>query len=304
MIIKTSNPNSIQPFIKHLRLPNPTSHKGQNGRLLIIGGSSLFHAASLWSAAIASHLVDMVHYSSTEENQQVFLALKTKFVDGMIIKKQDLLAYAEEDNCILIGPGMIRGKIDADLRFKNLEFSEILSIKDEPSYTYCLTKFLIDHSPAKQFIFDAGALQMMEKDWLITLRKKAILTPHQGEFETLFNKNVKDLSSSQKRKIVQEIAKKYHCVILLKAVSDIVSDGTTVMEIHGGNAGLTKGGTGDVLAGLIAGLSTITDALTAGVLSSFLLKKAAEELFEQTGYWYNTTDLISQLPKTMKKLTV
>ena len=54
-----------------LTLPSKTSHKGQNGRLLIIGGSHLFHAASFWALQVASRIVDLVHYSSTVENNRI-----------------------------------------------------------------------------------------------------------------------------------------------------------------------------------------------------------------------------------------
>ncbi|MDO8451721.1 MAG: hypothetical protein Q7S76_02520, partial [bacterium] len=54
--------------IKRIYMPSHASHKGQNGRLLIIGGSHLFHAASLWALNVASRIVDMVFYSSVPEN--------------------------------------------------------------------------------------------------------------------------------------------------------------------------------------------------------------------------------------------
>ena len=54
--------------LKTLYVPPPDSHKGQNGKLLVIGGSHLFHAASLWALTVASRIVDLVHYSSVPEN--------------------------------------------------------------------------------------------------------------------------------------------------------------------------------------------------------------------------------------------
>lgn len=302
MIIKTSDPTGTKPFIQKLNFPKPDSHKGQNGKLLIIGGSGLFHAASLWSAAIASRIVDMVHYASTEENNRIFLNLKTKFVDGIVVNRQNITTYAEEDNCILVGPGMTRGKISQKSKIKSQKFSEILQITDEPTFTYALTYFMIHHFPHKKFVFDAGALQMMEKNWLTKLKEKPILTPHQFEFTKLFGVKLNNLSTAQKKTTVQTTAKKYHCVILLKTMVDIVSDGTRTIEIHGGNAGLTKGGTGDVLAGLVAGSATVNNSFNSAVVASFLVKKASEDLFAKNRFWYNATDLVFQIPKTMKIL--
>lgn len=300
MLIKTQNPKTIQPFLNQLIFPKPKSHKGQNGKLLIIGGSSLFHAASLWSAAIASRIVDIVHYCSTEENEKIFLALKSKFVDGIIIKKKDLESYVKEDNCVLIGPGMVR-RDDKEVINHVSSFNDILSLKDEPSYTYYLTQYLIKNFPHQKFVFDAGALQMMEKQWLLELEEKPILTPHQVEFETLFGIRIKDLKKKEKIRIIRQTAKKFNCFLLVKAVNDIVSDGEEIFEIEGGNAGLTKGGTGDVLAGLIAALNTKNNQLVSAIVGSFLVKKAAEELATTVGFWYNPTDLVYQIPKTAKK---
>ena len=57
--------------LKKLYAASAGSHKGQNGRLLVIGGSHLFHAASLWSLTVASRIVDLVHYCSVPENNAI-----------------------------------------------------------------------------------------------------------------------------------------------------------------------------------------------------------------------------------------
>ncbi|MEK7597418.1 MAG: NAD(P)H-hydrate dehydratase [Patescibacteria group bacterium] len=280
MLIKTSDTKSVKTFLSKLTLPKSNSHKGQNGRVLIIGGSSLFHSASLWAAEVASHFCDMVHYSSTVENQKIFLSLKKKFHNGIIVPQEKLMEYAKEDDAILVGSGMMReGK--------------------EAKYTYDLTKSLILNFPDKQFVFDAGALQMMEPEWLLNLKKPAVITPHQKEFETLFGKSILNFSVKEKVKLVQEMAKKYKVTILLKAITDIISDGKEVYLVEGGNAGLTKGGTGDILAGLTTALSTSNSALTSAVSASLLLKKTGEKLFHSKGYWYNVSNIIETIPEVL-----
>lgn len=302
MFIKTSDVNLIKPFIKKLKIPKPNSHKGQNGRVLIIGGSSLFHAASLWAAETASHLVDIVHYCSTKENNQIFLSLKKKFRNGIVISKKDLLNYINEDEAILIGPGMLRKIKDQRSKIKVDSFEKILKIKDEGEYTYYLTKYLTESFPEKKFVFDAGSLQMMEKEWLLKLKTPAIITPHQQEFERLFGINILDKSIKEKEAIVLETAKKYQAIILLKAVVDIISDGKQSIIVEGGNQGLTKGGTGDLLAGMTVGFYAKNSSLTAAVLASFLIKKTADDLYPRYGYWYNIDNLIDYFPQTMSRL--
>lgn len=299
MFIKTSDPNSIKPFLKKLYVPSKDSHKGQNGKILVIGGSSLFHAASIWAAEMASYIVDMVHYSSTKENGEIFLSLKKKFRNGMVIAQKDIESYVKEDDVVLVGPGMVRGKRtqNSELRIKNS--SKLIQIKDEESYTFYLTKFLLTTFLEKKFVLDAGALQMMKTGWLKKRKMVPILTPHQQEFKTLFSIDISKFDIKEKSEVIEETARKNNCVILLKGVIDIVSDGNKTYCIEGGNAGLTKGGTGDVLAGLTAALYAKNEALLSCIIASYLLKRTGEKLFIPYGYWYNTNTVIQTIPKIL-----
>lgn len=299
MIIKTTDTDSIKRLLHNIRLPAENSHKGQNGKMLIIGGSHLFHAASLWSAEVASHLMDMVHYCSTVENEEIFLSLKKKFRNGMVVQKKDLLEYVKEDDVILIGPGMVRGSINTKVV---KTFEEVIALDDEPSYTFHLTKFLVEHFPDKKFVIDAGALQMMDPSLFLKLTRRPLITPHQLEFEKLFGVDISSKNTQEKIQVTREMADKYHCVILLKAVEDFISDGKEMYIVEGGNAGLTKGGTGDILASLAASFFAKNDPLESAVIGSYLLKKTADQLFKDKGYWYNINNIIEFIPHTLKEL--
>ncbi|MBI4009404.1 NAD(P)H-hydrate dehydratase [Candidatus Roizmanbacteria bacterium] len=300
-IINTSNGKAVRAFLKYIHIPKPNSHKGQNGKALVIGGSSLFHSASIWAAEIASHLVDMVHYSSTQENNEIFLSLKKKFRNGMVVRQEELLEYVKEDDVILVGPGMMRGKITND-KLQMTNFKDILKTQDEPTYTYHLTKYLLEHFPDKKFVIDAGALQVIKPEWLLRRKVKTIITPHQGEFKKLFNIDLSDKNDQQKSEIVAEYAKKFDCLILLKAIKDFISDGAEGAVVEGGNSGLTKGGTGDILAGLTASFYAKSGPFESAILSSFLLKRTADELFLKKGYWYNISDIIESLPSILNTI--
>lgn len=290
----------IKNLFKKINLPKKKSHKGQNGRVLVIGGSSLFHAASLWAAETCSHFADLVHYSSTKENNQIALTLKKKFLNGIVIPQSKILEYVKEDDVILIGVGMVR---DKKPNFKkNITFKEILKIKNEGHFAYFLTYYLLSNFPQKKFVIDAGALQMMEKEWFQLLKNEVIITPHQTEFTTLFNIEIRDKNQEEKMKIISQTAKKYHTTIILKAIDDFVSDGEKNAVIIGGNQGLTKGGTGDVLAALASSFLIKNPSFFASIYTSVLLKKTAEDLFKSSGYWYNVNEIINQIPKTLKEL--
>ena len=163
-------------------------------------------------------------------------------------------------------------------------------LKDESEYTYFLVKKLIEEFPEKQYVFDAGALQMMDKDWLKKLKKPAIITPHQEEFRLLFG---------NKQSEIKNLAESYKTIILLKKIQDVVTDGKEEIIVEGGNAGLTKGGTGDILAGVAAALAVNNLPLVAAASASILLKSSADLLFQKKGYWYNINDLINKLPEVL-----
>lgn len=300
-----------------IKLPAKSSHKGQNGRLLIIGGSRLFHAASLWSLTVASRIVDLVHYSSVPENNQIIHDLKVEFRDGIVIERRDIEAYIEEDDCILIGPGMMRSVASPaeSGKGKAESLTDINKMENEGIQTAALTNFLLKKYPHKQWVIDAGALQMMDVN---LIPNHAILTPHRFEFQRLLQKagdqnfqvhpsvggsNLKSNPNEQiPKETVAHFAKEYNCIVLLKGEVDVASDGVKTQEVSGGNPGMTKGGTGDVLAGLIAALACKNDPWSATVTGSYVNKLAADALFAHVGPFFNASDLAAEIPVVMKKL--
>lgn len=279
--------------LKKLYIPPKDSHKGQNGKLMLIGGSHLFHAASLWALTMASRIVDMVFYSSVPENNEIVQSTKKEFGDGIVVLRDDIESYIKEADAMLIGPGMLRAENLLNTE-QELTLQEINQLPSEGEQSYHLTKYLLKKYPEKQWVIDAGALQMMDLAWLKQLQKPAILTPHQGEFERVFGVAGDDRS-------VAEAAKQHNCVILLKGEKDVVCSAAACLHISGGNAGMTKGGTGDVLAGLVAGLATKNEPFLAASAGAYFNKKAGEALFERVGFFFNASDLASEIPVVMKK---
>ncbi len=275
---------------KKLTLPAQETHKGQNGKLLIIGGSRLFHAASLWSAQVASHLVDMVFYASTSENNLFAKTAKSNFRDGIVIERDNVLDYAAEADVILLGPGLTRGQASRQDLEKIIKNGDELTHEQWQNDTYLVTNWMLARFPEKKFVLDAGALQMLELDWV---SEKCILTPHQVEWQ--------QLQKQARSKTLQ--ARLQAATILSKnQVDQVLCNGAVVSKIAGGNAGLTKGGSGDVLAGLAAGLYCYNDAATACIWASRTLKTAADDLYQTYGPFYTTTQLCEQIPKTLWRL--
>jgi NAD(P)H-hydrate epimerase len=269
-------------LLRNLYRPAKDSHKGQNGKLLIIGGSQLFHAASLWALTVASRIVDMVFYSSVETNNRIVESIKAEFRNGIVVPRSKLKNYIKEADCILIGPGLPRkeGQEEGD---------------DDTSE---LTKRLLHQHPEKRWVVDGGSLQTIDPEVLLSLKTTPILTPHKKELETLFNTKYE----IQNTKYLSELAKKYNCVILLKGAADIVTSPNEQVRISGGNPGMTKGGTGDVLAGLVAALYCKNDAFLSACAASYINKRAGESLSQKTGIYFNASDLADAIPIAMKEL--
>lgn len=265
--------------LKQLYIPPHNAHKPQNGSVMLIGGSQLFHAASLWSLTIISRIVDMTFYSSVSANNEIIQKAREEFRNGIVVPRDKINDYINEADVVLIGPGLPR---EGGLEKGDDDTKE-------------LTESFIKKYPEKKWVIDGGSLQTIDPKVLLELKTVPILTPHIKEFRTLFGVDASDEAA-------EEMAKKYNCVILLKGEYDVVASAKETVRVDGGNAGMTKGGTGDVLAGLVAALYTKNDAFLSATAASYINKKAGESLFERVGYYFNASDLADEIPKVMGRI--
>jgi NAD(P)H-hydrate epimerase len=281
-----------------LTLFRKNSHKGENGKVLIIGGSVLFHSASIWAAELVAHFADLVfYYSPALINGELLLKTKSYFKNGIVIKINDLESYIKEADTIIIGQGMRRRDSLAPVNYLDyrdkLELIENLS--DEGQITYVLTNLLPLLYPHKRWIFDAGALQEIEVN---NIPQSAILTPHDRELIGIFSRYFPKNVHSNKTVLLKKISKITGATWLFKSggVDIVVRGGKLVYKIEGGNEGLTKGGSGDLLAALAGVLYVKNPPELSAAVASFVLKKTAETLYYKQGPFFTTTELLKQLP--------
>lgn len=275
---------NLSLYTDRIRKMEAHSHKGQNGKVLLIGGSDLFHAASRWSLDVLSAMVDMVFYSSVPENNELIREAKREFWDGVVVPRGQVEEYLREADVVLIGPGMTRDE----------ETEEI-------------TTRLISTYQQKKWVIDAGALQMLSPS---LVRGHMILTPHQQELEILLSKTTtpersvayeKGNADKQREQATQFSVSHDNVCLLLKGHTDLVIQGERVESVTGGNPGMTKGGTGDVLAGLVAGLYCFTDdPFAASVVGSYVNKKAGDKLFDSVGPFFKTSQLVQEIPAVLR----
>jgi len=325
----------LQHYLGQLNLPQPDSHKGQNGKALLVGGSDLFHAAIRWSFLAASRITDMTFYSSVAENNAIMHDAKMYGHNGVIVPRSELVSYLEEVDSVLIGPGMRR---DIPTRFSQDQLQNIkptdLSTHDWESDSLAVTRVLTRAGSDKKWVIDAGALQVIEPVWV---PKKAVLTPHASEMLRLAAKvspkmqqfwsefladkpfqqpdNSPLVASSHPQispptSLTPSQTEALHtfshtcnsATFILKGSVDLIWNAQTIVTVSGGNAGMTKGGSGDVLAGSLVGFLASSEPLPSAVVASYLNKLAGHNLYQRSGTFFNSSDLADALPNAWKEM--
>ncbi|PIR49390.1 NAD(P)H-hydrate dehydratase [Candidatus Peregrinibacteria bacterium CG10_big_fil_rev_8_21_14_0_10_54_7] len=248
---------------------SPDSHKGENGKVAVVGGSRHMHGAPLLAALAAEASgVDLVfvclpacHEGVAKETSLNMQVHPFRGDDLKAADREPILELLATMDSAVIGPGIARTS------------SSIAAVEDIIAEATCA------------LVLDAAALQ---KDTLEKVRgKNVVLTPHLGELERM--------GLTQEK--LPGIAAEKGVTFLLKGTTDHIADARGTEKISGGNAGLTVGGTGDALAGLIAGLIAQGEPpLQACARASSTIKKAGELLFLDVGYAYTARDVIEKIP--------
>lgn len=274
--------------ITKLFRPHEKSNGEDNGQVTIIGGSTLFHGAPILALKTASRIVDMVFFASPEKSVgMVVEQIKSKLGSFIWVPWDDVEAYVEKSDAVLIGPGFMRFGSE-----KTPDHERNFANHDEGKATREITERLLSKFSDKKWVIDAGSLQTMEADWI---PKNAIITPNKKEFELLFKSGFSVDAASK-------MAKKFECVIVTKGPESYVTDYTQSIVIKGGNPGMTKGGTGDILAGLTVALLAKNDPILSACSACFIEKTAADELHKKVGTNYNADDLADFIPKYFNEL--
>ena len=261
--------------LKKLTKPHKNSGKGDNGQVVIIGGSKLFHGAPIFSLKVASRIVDMVFFSSPEPSiGPVAEKMKSELSSFIWVPWEEIEEYIKKSDVILIGPGLLRYRHEG-----GEEYDEAGEESKE------ITETLLKKFPNKQWVIDAGSLQVIKPE---VIPHGAIITPNQKEYLLLFGS-----------KKPEQAAKEYRLIIVCKNHETLVCSQDEGVLIKGGNAGLTKGGTGDVLAGLIVALAAKNSPFLAACAGAFLTKKAADELYKKVGFAYNADDLAEEISRVL-----
>ena len=259
------------------------SSKGDFGRVLCVCGSrGMAGAAYLCAKAAYRTGAGLVEILTPEENR---IVLQTSLPEAIITPytvdngAELLLASMQKATCIVVGCG--------------------LSVTPESRKLLSVLLHNVDTAKTP-LILDADALNLISKNpSFLKYIKGAIITPHALEFSRLSGYSVEDILAST-TSLAYEYAKKYSLICVLKDHNTVVSNGSERIYINNtGNNGMSTAGSGDVLAGILAGLvaqskSESLDIATLGVYIHGLCGDVAARRLSQ--YSVIASDLIDALP--------
>lgn len=256
------------------------SYKYRFGSILILAGSKKYPGAPIITAIGAQRTGAGLVKLITPQDSSDILGLEPSVIYNSLNKEyfeEDDVLYLKEDiersNVIIIGPGITEKAI----RF--------------------VDKIVNQYKDKKKFLLDADALALL-KDENTQLGENFVITPHVGELAKVF-KNVKNDVFT-----LEDYAKKIDCTVVYKSSTTIITNGEETYFNIFGNSSLAKGGSGDLLSGVIGSfMAQGLPLMQASVLGSYLVYKTARDLSEEYTSYYVTPRLIADnIYKTIIKL--
>lgn len=269
------------------QLPNrdPWGHKGTFGKILLLCGSRGYTGAAYLAAMGAlrsgAGLVflgvpeSIYAIEAVKLNEPVVFPLPDE--SGKLSKEAipEILERLTKMDAVLIGPGL-----------------------GQSEGTFAVVKAVLEHADCP-VVLDADGITLLSghKDILRGRQRPVILTPHDGEFSRIGGSIGPDRMES-----AAELARDLGCTVLLKGHRTCITDGETGYLNTTGNPGMAVGGSGDVLAGILASLlGQKLPPLEAAACAAWLHGAAGDRCAQALGqYGMLPTDMLEELPRLMK----
>ncbi|MHA1331172.1 MAG: NAD(P)H-hydrate dehydratase [Candidatus Hodarchaeales archaeon] len=258
------------------------SKKGNKGKILIIGGNELYSGAptlaALGAIQAGADLVTIfvptkIAYSIRAYSPELIVR---DYDEPHLTKKYINDDYIRSFDVILIGPGLGN---HTETKEAVQHFQKIVN------------------SSGKYVVYDADALKLLDKS---RLTHNSVLTPHAGEFALLTGV---ELPSGQpffanRKQLIYNAVKELNGVWVIKGHWDVVTDGVTLKINKTGTNKMTRGGTGDVLAGLISGLiPQVSSLVHAAYIGTYINGRAGELAQEE----FSLSKLLEFIPKAINE---
>jgi len=285
--------------------PKKDSHKGENGRLLIVGGGPYYGAPALSSFAAQRTGIDLVFVATPKKVARAITSYSPLLIKPVRLAK----------NVAKISPTLIVKELTDENHLVSGDIKIIESFSDKvdtlligpglgsENETQVAVEKIIDFfvKNKKSIVVDADAIKVVGKNPLLVKNSQTVITPHTGEFQELTGIKLSN-NLDERKKNVEKWSHMLGVTILLKGPIDIISNGkdTKLNDVH--NESMTVGGTGDVLAGIIGALlSKGVEPFNAARTGIFINGAAGNNAFKKQSYGLIATDVIEEIPWVLKK---
>ena len=260
------------------------SRKGDNGIVLVIGGSYIYHGAPILSSLAALRCgTDLVYTSVPKINVTPTRAISPNLIVIPLVDQKLTLGAVKK----------LVGALPRNLHSATIGMG--LAIQEKNSLLHLVQSLL---NRDVRLSLDASAL--IPEVLPLLANKNVVVTPHAGEFKRLFGDAPSD-SKNERIQLVEKHALDNGVTILLKGPTDIISNGNTTYLCQKNPPAMTVGGTGDVLSGLVAGLlSNNRNSLESAAAAAFICGLTGKQVQEKLGLHMTSMDLIDAIPSIMK----
>ena len=277
----TLSSSIIQNFIPARK---STSRKGDNGIVLVIGGSYIYHGAPILSSLAALRCgTDLVYTSVPKINVSATRSTSPNLIVIPLVDQKLTLGAVKK----------LVGALPRNLHSATIGMG--LAIQEKNSLLHLVESLL---NRDVRLSLDASAL--IPEILPLLAHKNVVVTPHAGEFKRLFGDAPSD-SKNERIQLVEKHALDNGVTILLKGPTDIISNGNTTYLCQKNTPAMTVGGTGDVLSGLVAGLlSNNRNSLESAAAAAFICGLTGKQVQEKLGLHMTSMDLIDAIPSIMK----
>ena len=274
---------SLSIVEKFIPARNSKSRKGDNGIVLVVGGSYIYHGAPILSSIAALKCgTDLVYTSVPKVNVTPTRAISPNLIVIPLVDQKLTLGAVKK----------LIGVLPHNLHSATIGMG--LAIQERNSLLH-FVKSLLDRDV--RLSLDASAL--IPEVLPLLANKNVVVTPHAGEFKRLFGDAPSD-SMVERIKLVEEKSKEFGITVLLKGATDVISDGSTTYLYEKKTPAMTVGGTGDVLSGLVAGLlSRNRNPLESAAAAAFINGLAGESAQKRLGLHMTSMDLLEEIPGAM-----
>jgi ADP-dependent NAD(P)H-hydrate dehydratase len=261
--------------------PRPRSgHKGLFGRVLIVGGSEQMIGAPVLAGTSALRMGSgLVRIAMPKSVLATAISVTPELI-GLALGASDkpLREAAEQADCLVIGPGLGQSPLARRRVLQLIKFD-------------------------KPMVLDADALNILARKWPAGFKASAVLTPHPGEMRRLTGKSV-PTDDAGRIELANTFARSKKIVLVLKGERTVVSDGARYFINTTGDSSLSKGGSGDLLSGMLGCLlAQKMDRFDAACVAVHLHGRAGELAGAKLGRrCVLSRDVIAELPAAINEI--